>query len=187
MMLEKVFFLCLLIFVMTIPKVTLKHNYESLDIHTLRSNFHILQVVCLAILVTYSSGLGIQRQFDTVAPPDAKDDTSIEELKRQFNTQAPPDARQDGSIEEIEQRWDEPDENGEYLIDDMRLDEVQFKGLFGTEEDMELLRNALPGNRWTDGVLPYKFDSGVTEENKNKVRQAMADFNQHLSECINVR
>ena len=141
----------------------------------------------MAILVTYASGLGIQRQFDTEAPPDAKDDTSIEEFQRQFNTQAPPDARQDGSIEEIEKRWDEPDENGQYLVDDMRLNEIQFRGLFGTDEDMELLRNALPGNRWTDGVLPYKFDSGVTEENKNIVRQAMNDFNTHLTGCLNVR
>jgi len=143
-----------------------------------------LKAVCLAILVTYASGLGIQRQFETPVPPDMREDTSIEE---QFSTQGPPDARQDGSVEEIEQRWDEPDENGEYLIDDMRLDEVQFKGLFGTEEDMELLRNALPGNRWTDGVLPYKFSSEVTEENKNKVRQAMNDFNEHLSGCLTVR
>ena len=143
----------------------------------------------MAILVTYASGLGIQRQFDTEAPPDARDDTSIEvhHVHRQFSTQAPPDERQDASVEEIEQRWDEPDENGDYLIDDMRLDEVQFKGLFGTEEEMEMLRNALAGNRWPNGVLPYKFDSGVTEANKNKVRQAMADFNQHLSGCITVR
>ena len=69
----------------------------------------------------------------------------------------------------------------------MRLNEIQFKGLFGTEEDFELLRNALPGNRWTNGILPYKFDSGVTEANKNKVRQAMNDFNEHLSGCLTVR
>ena len=141
----------------------------------------------MAILVTGGYGLGLQRQFEPPGPPDAREDTSIEEFNRQFSTQAPPDARQDGSIEEIEKRWDEPDENGQYLVDDMRLNEIQFKGLFGTDEDMELLRNALPGNRWTDGVLPYKFDSGVTEENKNKVRQAMNDFNTHLTGCLNVR
>ena len=152
----------------------------------------------MAILVTCTSGLGIQRQvqppappkerqFETPVPPDAIGDASIEELQRQFSTLAPPDAWQDTSIEDNERRWDEPDEYGEYLVDDMRLDEIQFKGLFGTEEDMELLRNALPGNRWTDGVLPYKFSSEVTEENRNKVRQAMADFNVHLSGCLNVR
>ena len=147
----------------------------------------------MAILVTGGYGLGIQRQSQPPLPP--QEDASIEEQfdtavppdMRQFTTEAPPDARQDVSVEEIEQRWDEPDENGQYVIDDMRLNEVQFKGLFGTEEDFELLRNALPGNRWTNGILPYKFDSGVTEENKNKVRQAMNDFNEHLSGCLTVR
>ena len=116
-----------------------------------------------------------------------RQDTSIEEINRQFDPPAPPDAREDTSIEEIENRWDVPDENGHYLIDDMKLNEIQFKGLFGTEADMELLRNALPNNRWTDGVLSYKFDSGVTAENKDKVRQAMNDFNEHLTGCLTVK
>lgn len=116
-----------------------------------------------------------------------------EYLQRQFQPPAPPDARQDPPPKEYlleGKAWNEPDELGDYHVGDMRLDEHQFKSMYGTEEETTIeSRQAILGEkyRWTDGVLPYTFDSGVTEANKEKVRQAVASFNTHLSGCLNIR
>ena len=88
------------------------------------------------------------------------------------------------------QAWNKPDANGHYQVDDMLLNEDQFKFHYGSEEEKRnLSRNAMPGNqyRWTDGVMPYKFGSDVTEPNKEKVRSAIALFNEHLSGCLTIR
>ena len=77
--------------------------------------------------------------------------------ERQFNP-PPPKEEQDVSIEEEdfdEERIpifpDEIDENGDYIIDDLRLTEEQFKANYGTEEE----RQAIPYDsyRWTGGVV----------------------------------
>ena len=150
--------------------------------------------------------MGIQRQFQTKAPPDAREDTSIEELQRQFSTQAPPDARQDASIEEFEQEppikndppfqnemnWNHTkNEDGDYQVGDMIFTEEQFKLRYGTEEERKAIldRQGRPGDkyRWKNNELAYDFSSTITEANKEKVRTAMADFNAHLSGCFTIR
>ena len=129
--------------------------------------------------------------------------------QRQFETEAPPDARQDASVEEIEQQWDELpfkndppvknerywnqtlNEDGDYQVDDMIFTEEQFKLRYGTEEERKAIldRQGRPGDkyRWTNNELAYEFSSDITDANKEKVRSAMAEFNTHLSGCFKIR
>ena len=96
-----------------------------------------------------------------------------------------PFRRQDASIEEDD---DEPliDENGIYIVDDLRLTEEQYKANFGTDEEM---RQALPSStmRWTGGVVPYEFDSTVSADVQGKIKTALDTLNKALVNCVVVR
>ena len=82
-----------------------------------------------------------------------------------------------------------PDKEGFYRVGDMHYDEHQFKLFFGTKEEKELARNAIPdaAKRWTNGVVPYKFNSAVSATNRQKIRSCLDKFNQHFQGCLNVR
>ena len=82
-----------------------------------------------------------------------------------------------------------PDEYGYFAIDDMRMNEHQYTLFYGTEEEKKLTRNAHPSDsaRWTNGEMPYKFDSGVTSDNQQMVKDCMDDFNKNFEGCLNVR
>ena len=89
-----------------------------------------------------------------------------------------------------DRQWEHvPDENGYYAIDDMRYNEHQMMLFYGNEEEQELARNAhpSPSARWTNGEMPYKFDSGVTAANQQMVKDCMDDFNTNFQGCLNVR
>ena len=108
----------------------------------------------------------------------------------QFST-TPPNItpRQDNSveaqsIEEIDLVM--RDENGYYVVDDLRLTEDQFKANFGTEEES---RQALSSQdyRWTNGYVPFKFDSSVSNSVRNKIRHALKQLNAALTNCVRIR
>ena len=91
----------------------------------------------------------------------------------------------DASIEDDD---DEPliDENGIYVVDDLRLTEDQYKANFGTDEEM---RQALPSSnyRWTGGVVPYEFDSTVSADVRGKITSALDTLNKALVNCVVLR
>ena len=98
---------------------------------------------------------------------------------------------EDRSIEDdasLEDEVEEPliDENGMYIVDDLRLTEDQFKANFGTEEES---RQALSSQdyRWTNGYVPFKFDSSVSKSVRNKIRHALKQLNAALTNCVRIR
>ena len=93
-------------------------------------------------------------------------------------------------IEESDRLWNEPDENGNYQLDDMMLNTVQFKLNFGSEEEKaDLNRQAIAYNffRWPNGILPFQFSSEVSSSNRRYIREVIADFNTALSGCIRIK
>ena len=88
------------------------------------------------------------------------------------------------SIEEIDSVM--RDENGYYIVDDLRLTEDQYKANFGTDEEM---RQALPSSnyRWTGGVVPYEFDSTVSADVRGKITSALDTLNKALVNCVVLR
>ena len=82
-----------------------------------------------------------------------------------------------------------PDKDGNYIIEDMIYSEDQYKWYFGTEEEMELARNAEPWvkSKWPNGELPYKISDEIDSYHNSEIRRCMNEFNQHFQGCINVR
>ena len=93
---------------------------------------------------------------------------------------------QNPSIED-EEEMDMPEHNyeGFYRVDDMFLDEAQYKLNFGTEEE----RQGIPDKsyRWPNGIVPYKFESSVPRSQKKKIRAAIAVMNKALVNCIEIQ
>ena len=92
-------------------------------------------------------------------------------------------------IEKSDRLWNEPDENGNYQLDDMMLNTVQFKLNFGSEEEKaDLNRQAIAYNffRWPNGILPFQFSSEVSSSNRRYIKEVIADFNTALSGCIQI-
>lgn len=89
----------------------------------------------------------------------------------------------------VDQDWNQPDENGDYLLDDMILDQHQFNRFFGTEDEKELSRQARPQEsyRWTNKIVPYKFHSTVTQANRKPIRAALKNLGEHLNGCLEIR
>ena len=85
----------------------------------------------------------------------------------------------------------EPDENGNYRIDDMILTEEQFKLNYVTEEEKKafLDRQGIPGSefRWTNNELPYQFSSEINPSNRDIVKNAIVEFNSKLAGCFTIR
>ena len=82
----------------------------------------------------------------------------------------------------------EADNNGEYLIDDMVLDEFQFNGIEGIGIDNGALSAGIAGDRyrWPNGELPYTISNTLNRDEKNKVEAAISDFNQKLRGCLKI-
>ena len=116
-----------------------------------------------------------ERQFNP-PPPKEEQDVSIEEQETSIEEE------EDFDEERIPVFPDEIDENGDYIIDDLRLTEEQFKANYGTEEE----RQAIPYDsyRWTGGVVPYKLENNVSKKNKKKINAALKVLNAALTNCL---
>ena len=85
--------------------------------------------------------------------------------------------------------WNQPDDNGFYHIDDMLLNEFQFKQQFGsTEEETAQTRNAIANEmlKWPNGELKFFFMDSVTDTQKQQVRSAYAKFNSIFEGCLKI-
>ena len=80
------------------------------------------------------------------------------------------------------------DYNGEYLIDDMVLDDFQFNGIEGIGNVNGALSAGINGDkyRWPNGELPYIISTTLSRGEKNKVEAAISDFNQKLQGCLKI-
>ena len=88
-----------------------------------------------------------------------------------------------------------PNENGYYVWDDMILNQQQFDAF----NDIQHNANSIIGGygssggikgdqyRWKYGVLPYKFDPGLTDSQKRKVEDALNVMSNQLFPCVNIR
>ena len=92
------------------------------------------------------------------------------------------DETQDGSIEYDDEMMPERNDEGFYRVDDMFLDEAQYKLNFGTEEERQGILDK--SYRWPNGIVPYKFESSVPRSQKKKIRAAIAVMNKALVNCI---
>ena len=81
-----------------------------------------------------------------------------------------------------------PDEFGDYHLDDMRLNENQFKQLFGTEEEKAMARQATAKKSllW-DKVVPYTFAANVNAANRALVKDSLKSLNAGLANCLEIR
>ena len=88
---------------------------------------------------------------------------------------------QDGSIEADDDMPERNDE-GFYRVDDMFLDDAQYRANFGTDEE----RQAIPDEsyRWPNGVVPFVQEGSVPSDRKQKIRDAIAVMNKALVNCI---
>ena len=81
-----------------------------------------------------------------------------------------------------------PDEFGDYHLDDMRLNEDQFKQMFGTEEEKAMARQATAKkNLLWDKVVPYTFADNVNAKNRALVKESLKSLNAGLANCLEVR
>merc|ERR1719245_568221 len=92
---------------------------------------------------------------------------------------------QGGSIEaEDVEEMDMPERNDEgfYRVDDMFLDDAQYRANFGTDEE----RQAIPDEsyRWPNGIVPFVQEGSVPSDRKQKIRDAIAVMNKALVNCI---
>ena len=88
---------------------------------------------------------------------------------------------QDGSIE-ADDAMPERNDEGFYRVDDMFLDDAQYRANFGTDEE----RQAIPDEsyRWPNGVVPFVQEGSVPSDRKQKIRDAIAVMNKALVNCI---
>ena len=91
----------------------------------------------------------------------------------------------DGDVSiEAEDEMDMPERNDEgfYRVDDMFLDDAQYRANFGTDEE----RQAIPDEsyRWPNGVVPFVQEGSVPSDRKQKIRDAIAVMNKALVNCI---
>ena len=79
-----------------------------------------------------------------------------------------------------------PDEIGNYAIGDMTLNKEQLEYFLGVKK---VGRSGLkdPTKKWDNGLVTYKFSNEVTEDNKEKVKDAFKIVNFEFEGCINVR
>ena len=90
------------------------------------------------------------------------------------------DETQDGSMPER-------NEDGLYRVDDMLLDETQYKinfGNFGTEEERQAAGKSY---KWPNGIVPYKFEESVPASRKKIIRAAIAVMNKAFANCITIK
>jgi len=84
----------------------------------------------------------------------------------------------------------EADYNGDYVIDDMVLDEFQFNEIEGSSSMNSDVQNAgIRGDqyRWPNGELPYTISTTLKRSEKNQVEAAISDFNRKLQGCLEIR
>merc|ERR1719420_2187269 len=83
-----------------------------------------------------------------------------------------------------EEEMDMPERNDEgfYRVDDMFLDDAQYRANFGTDEE----RQAIPDEsyRWPNGIVPFVQEGSVPSDRKQKIRDAIAVMNKALVNCI---
>ena len=140
------------------------------------------------------AGLPPPKENVEALPPQPERQFSLENQMPPIPEGLPPpkenEERQMPPIPERQNPWGVVrDDDGYYAIDDMRYNEHQMMLFYGNELEQELARNAhpSPSARWTNGEMPYKFDSGVTAANQQMVKDSMDNFNTNFQGCLNVR
>ena len=94
----------------------------------------------------------------------------------------------DGDVSiEAEDEMDMPERNDEgfYRVDDMFLDDAQYRANFGTDEE----RQAIPDEsyRWPYGMVHYLMEDSVPSDRKQKIRDAIDVMNKALVNCIYIK
>ena len=80
------------------------------------------------------------------------------------------------------------DSDGYYMVDDMQLDEHQFKLLFGTDEERSGAgKIGFWVKRWPNGVVPYKFSSQISSHDRNAIEGSLEIFNTEFKGCLSTR
>ena len=95
------------------------------------------------------------------------------------------DETQDGSIEYDDEMMPERNDEGFYRVDDMFLDEAQYKINFGTEEERQVIPDK--AYKWPKGIVPYMMTSSVPADRKTKIRAAIAVMNKAFANCITIK
>ena len=86
-----------------------------------------------------------------------------------------------------------PNENGNYIIDDMVLTESQVITYFGlTSKKSGIIggRSGIPhkGARWPDKTLPYQFDDkyAFSYKEKKAIWHMIDEFNLDMDGCLKI-
>ena len=87
-----------------------------------------------------------------------------------------------------------PNENGDYIIDDMVLTESQIISYFGLASKrtgiIRGFRSGIPKEsaRWPNRTLPYQFDDKYAFSNKEKkaILHMIDEFNLDMDGCLKI-
>ena len=70
----------------------------------------------------------------------------------------------------------------------MIFDEAQIRLYFGNGNLDEVERQAKEQKyRWSNGIIPFKFEDGYPEDKKSIVLCYLKQFNQHMRDCVQIR
>ena len=102
-----------------------------------------------------------------------------------------PDYEDDSFDEEGQSSDLLPDEDGFYRMDDMILDEIQYKYHFGTEEERnEVTDRYAIGDlnwRWPNAEIVYDFHPQMTTADRTDIENAIYKLNNNLGGCPSLR
>ena len=74
------------------------------------------------------------------------------------------------------------------MLDDMQLDENQFKFFYGTDEERsEAAKVSYWHNRWPNGVIPYNFSSEISPYDQKAIEGSLEIFNAEFKGCLSTR
>ena len=73
---------------------------------------------------------------------------------------------------------------GHVLVDDVMFTKSQYESMFGNGT---LDRNAHPGRKWPNGIIPYTIASNFDAYHKNRILEGIAYVNENLKDCIVLR
>ena len=78
--------------------------------------------------------------------------------------------------------------DGYYMIDDMELDENQFKHFYGTEEERSgAAKIGYWHKRWPNNVIPYKFSPQIPNHDRKAIEGSLEIFNAEFKGCLSTR
>ena len=85
-----------------------------------------------------------------------------------------------------------PDRHGNYIFDDMILDQNQYdhaRGLVSSKSSSSGFNSGIADDRkrWKNRVLPYRFGESIEFNDRLVIKRALARMNQQLYPCIYIR